>query len=595
MTPKWKVLQGDVLQRLAEMPDESVQCVVTSPPYWNLRDYSMEGQIGLEATPQEYLERMTEVFREVRRVLRSDGTCWVNMGDGYASSPNQRKPGDGDCLGFKQSTNTGSRQIGSRAPVGYKAKDLIGMPWRLAFALQADGWWLRQDIIWSKDNPMPESVTDRCTKAHEYLFLFAKGQWKSRVVQFSDLHGERVHLGQNLRFQNQRVGPVGILVEISLSLFERAQLKENFSLAPFYSEIWKKRPDDSDSDFVAGLPPEHIPAVWAARFLDGAATAEEFLHQLDCSAVTLGDRYNFLIRGVSSQRLHSPSINSDGKGTITVHHAGQICKIDFPHKRIVVSTPTTCKYYFDQEAILEPCSPNTHARLSQDVEAQIGSERAHAGGKTNGNMKAVGRLPDAYKGSVPGRNGGPGQDRRGKGDRGLGEKLAQADPREVRGATGAFGHTSGWRKQLSETQAHLGEFRDRQRKLAEPGSGIKNNSSFEAAMALQPAMRNKRSVWSISTEPFSEAHFATFPTKLVEPCILAGSKRGDVVLDPFNGSGTTGIVALRHGREYIGIELNPEYVAMSERRLRTFWKKPDRKAKGNVEDHAPLFAGTEQL
>lgn len=423
MTPKWKVLQGDVMQCLAELPDESVHCVVTSPPYWGLRDYGVDGQMGLESTPELWIATMVEVFRAVHRVLRADGTLWLNVGDCYASAPNQRKPGDGDCVGYKQSTNTGSRQVGSRNPPGYKAKDLMGMPWELAFALRNDGWWLRQDIIWSKNNPMPESITDRCTKAHEYLFLLTK----------------------------------------------------------------------------------------------------------------------------------------------------------------------RARYYFDQEAILEPCSPNTNARLSQDVEAQIGSERAHAGGKTNGNMKAVGRL----------------------------------------------------------------------RKLAEPGSGIESNSSFDAAMALQPAKRNRRSVWDISTEPFSEAHFATFPTKLVEPCIQAGtSEKGccaacsapwvrdvlvsyenpgnrttngprsienraitagfeqrlekhsstlgwkpscicgvDVmpctVLDPFSGSGTTGIVALRLGREYIGIELNPEYVAMSERRLRTFWKKPDRKAKGTEAEHAPLFAGVE--
>ena len=130
--------QGDVLERLAELPDESVHCVVTSPPYWGLRDYSTVGQLGLEATPEEHVAAMVAVFREVRRVLRRDGTLWLNYGDGYQD------------------------------------KQLCGMPWRVAFALQADGWWLRSDIIWSKPNPMPESVTDRPTKAHEYLFLLSK-------------------------------------------------------------------------------------------------------------------------------------------------------------------------------------------------------------------------------------------------------------------------------------------------------------------------------------------------------------------------------------------------------------------------------------
>lgn len=138
--PDGQILSGDVLDRLGELPDESVHCVVTSPPYWGLRSYGVDGQIGLEKTPEEYVAKLVKVFREVRRVLRSDGTLWLNMGDSFAS------------------------------------KNLVGMPWRLAFALQADGWYLRQDIIWHKPSPMPESVTDRCTKAHEYLFLLTKSE-----------------------------------------------------------------------------------------------------------------------------------------------------------------------------------------------------------------------------------------------------------------------------------------------------------------------------------------------------------------------------------------------------------------------------------
>jgi DNA modification methylase len=163
-----RILQGDVMKGLASLPDESVQCVVTSPPYWGLRDYGVEGQIGLEKTPEEYVEKMVQVLREVRRVLRKDGTVWLNMGDSYARD--EEKGGSG--------TPTGRNNRGENYPGaglgGLKPKDLVGMPWRLAFALQADGWWLRSDIIWSKPNPMPESVTDRPTKSHEYLFLLAK-------------------------------------------------------------------------------------------------------------------------------------------------------------------------------------------------------------------------------------------------------------------------------------------------------------------------------------------------------------------------------------------------------------------------------------
>lgn len=161
----------DVLEALADIPNESVHCVVTSPPYYGLRDYGVNGQIGLEKTPKEYIEKMVQVFREVRRVLRFDGTLWMNMGDGYAGGGRGGRA-SGSC---KQATNAGSLDLGPTGKIDdLKAKDLIGMPWMLAFALRADGWYLRSDIIWSKPNPMPESVTDRPTKAHEYVFLLAK-------------------------------------------------------------------------------------------------------------------------------------------------------------------------------------------------------------------------------------------------------------------------------------------------------------------------------------------------------------------------------------------------------------------------------------
>lgn len=167
-----RILQGDVTERLRELPDESVHCCVTSPPYWGLRDYGVAGQLGLEATPALYVARIVEVFREVKRVLRDDGTLWLNLGDSYHSQPGQRK--SSDKCGTKQSSNVGSNDLGSRNCPGLKPKDLVGIPWRVAFALQADGWYLRSDIIWAKPNPMPESVTDRCTKSHEYIFLLSK-------------------------------------------------------------------------------------------------------------------------------------------------------------------------------------------------------------------------------------------------------------------------------------------------------------------------------------------------------------------------------------------------------------------------------------
>ena len=281
---------GDCLEVLRGMDSASVQTCVTSPPYWGLRDYGVEGQLGLEKTPDEYVAKMVDVFREVRRVLRDDGTLWLNLGDSYSAR-----------------SGTGYTQMATTAP-GLKTKDLIGIPWRVAFALQADGWYLRQDIIWHKPNPMPESVRDRCTKAHEYIFLMSKSE----------------------------------------------------------------------------------------------------------------------------------------------------------------------RYYFDSDSIRQP-----HKRLWDE---RNGGNLAGAGHKKNGKIETRQRGPSGYP--MPNQKGA-----------------------------------------------------------------------------------NRRSVWTVSTQPFKGAHFATFPPKLIEPCVLAGSKPGDTVLDPFNGAGTTGLVAHRNGREYVGIELNPEYAAIAEARI----------------------------
>lgn len=170
---------GDCLQVLRELPDESVHCCVTSPPYWNLRDYQVDGQLGLEKTPEEYVAKMVEVFREVRRVLRNDATLWINLGDSYASTSKNRTESQASKVTGLQgglSTQLSILRQQSKIVDGLKPKDMVGIPWRVAFALQANGWWLRQDIIWHKPNPMPESVTDRCTKSHEYVFLLAKSE-----------------------------------------------------------------------------------------------------------------------------------------------------------------------------------------------------------------------------------------------------------------------------------------------------------------------------------------------------------------------------------------------------------------------------------
>lgn len=294
------IIQGDCREGMRQMSEKSVQTCVTSPPYFGLRDYGHVGQIGLEQTPDEYVQQLVEVFREVRRVLRDDGTVWLNLGDSYAGSgKGVWNVPDSEKANVKETCRPSENPV--KTIVDLPAKNLIGIPWRVAFALQTDGWILRQDIIWHKPNPMPESVTDRCTKAHEYIFLFSKQQ----------------------------------------------------------------------------------------------------------------------------------------------------------------------KYYFDAAAISEPAQPD---QVTRDRDST----------KLN---------------NVPGRT-----------------RMA----------------------------------------------GLTTNA-YET--------KNKRSVWTVATKPYAEAHFATFPSELITPCILAGCPEGGLVLDPFMGSGTVAATALRLNRNYLGCELNPDYITLANKRI----------------------------
>ena len=219
-----KIMVGDCLARMKELGNESVQCCVTSPPYFGLRDYGVEGQIGLEETPEDYVCCMVEVFREVRRVLKNDGTLWLNIGDSYAGSWGNAG-GHNRGNGTQRNITVGSlvkdqaQRNGSFVPpaangyanLGIKKKDLIGIPWMLAFALRADGWYLRQDIIWHKPNPMPESIKDRCTKAHEYIFLLSKSPkyyFDNKAImepaQYGEQHANKAtSLGTNRKHPNK--------------------------------------------------------------------------------------------------------------------------------------------------------------------------------------------------------------------------------------------------------------------------------------------------------------------------------------------------------------------------------------------------------
>lgn len=307
-----KIYHGNCLEVLKDFENNSINCCITSPPYYGLRDYGVEGQLGNEDTPVEYVNKLVNIFSEVKRVLKDDGTLWINIGDSYSVSGKGSARYPDSIKGSKQATNKGTVNV-PKMKIGYvggdiKPKDLIGIPWMLAFALRADGWYLRQDIIWAKGNPMPESVKDRCTKSHEYIFLMTKSR----------------------------------------------------------------------------------------------------------------------------------------------------------------------KYYFDNVSIKEPCV-----------------SKQPAGNKKNMNQGRIGK--------------------------------------------------EGW--------------------------------SFNPENSIPKEGRNKRDVWTVNTKPCKEAHFATFPDTLIEPCVLAGCPEAGIILDPFMGSGTTGMVAKRYNRNYVGIELNSEYIEIAENRIKNSNKR----------------------
>lgn len=326
------ILTGDALAMLRTLPDQSVHCCVTSPPYWGLRDYGVLGQIGLESSPQKYVAALMSIFHEVHRVLRADGTLWLNLGDsyiGYHGNKNAHgSAAPSDKNGYRE--NMRPTSVGAD---GLKNKDMAGIPWRVAFALQDAGWYLRCDVIWAKPNPMPESVQDRPTRAHEYLFLFSKSE----------------------------------------------------------------------------------------------------------------------------------------------------------------------RYYYDHEAVREPSA-------------------------------APSRKGNAYTGG-----------------------------RSFDNSTDAVRDSHG--------NAPQGDIRAVKRHSVRPGIDVKGGNQGMGKMTYPLYTRNRRSVWSVATHPFPDAHFATFPPDLIRPCVLAGCPAGGVVLDPFFGAGTVGVACVEEERRYLGIEINPDYVAIAKRRI----------------------------
>ena len=318
-----RIHQGDCRDVLRTLADESVHCVVTSPPYFGLRDYGIAEQIGLEATPDAYVAEMVAVFREVRRVLRKDGTLWLNLGDSYAGGGTVgRNDTTLDALARraeKYGTGTGSGSAvgshGSRPRVlDLKPKDLIGMPWRVAFALQADGWYLRQDIIWSKPNPMPESVRDRCTKAHEYLFLLSKSERyyydQNAIAEPGEFCGQQLGIvrGKKVRAEAMRRKPSGNEVPGADALAPENRNKRS---------VWEVASQPYSDAHFATFPPALIePCILAGTSEKGCCSkcGKPWLRQVEKtkyeppSAVD-GERFVDASRGDKTRKLNGADYN----------------------------------------------------------------------------------------------------------------------------------------------------------------------------------------------------------------------------------------------------------------------------------------------
>ena len=458
----------------------------------------IDQQLGLEATPEEYVANMVEVFREVRRVLADDGTLWLNIGDSYAASPSGSSTPEAKMAksglhatpsdpAVKNST-VSARVTNKLAASGLKPKDLVGIPWRLAFALQADGWVLRQEIIWAKGisfcasysgSVMPESVTDRCTKAHEQLFMFSKAKW---------------------------TGPEGSQPSVI---------------------------GDDDKKWLAAMIDAEGSVCINRKTKGERLTNPTYTARLCC--------YN------SCRAIIERVVQIAGVGKCAVaHNSGTRTVYQWQ-----VAGPKTISLLTS----IEPYLIAKREQAAMALELQFsnrhqGSRPGFGAGSNEKSAAVITRQADLYRGCSELNK--------------TGETTVSVKPWRGRWTSQPYIYDADAVREKGTFPAGT---------QAAKGSGAREGNRRGAEYATYSGTRNLRTVWAINPQPFSEAHFATFPMALVEPCIKAGSRKGDTVLDPFAGSGTTGIVALRHGREFIGIELNPEYAEMAERSM-----------------HGPLFA-----
>ena len=505
-------------------------------------------EIGLEDTPEAYVARLVDVFREVRRVLRDDGTLWLNLGDSYASNgcyinawmEKEHNKGKKN-LHTDNHTRYEDRKAFRGGEWNIKAKDLVGIPWRVAFALQADGWWLRQDIIWHKINPMPESVTDRCTKAHEYVFLLAKGQWKSRVVECANLGGKRGHFVNDAGLDDADMRANKIAVGLATAVLDCTKGENNVALSALDAKERAQGSTGGDGDHVGRLPVIHSCSSIATRFLKAECSAEEFLGKLHGFGLALSDGNKLLIGGGAAILPLPPSVNAYGNASVAVHDAGQICEFDLFHGRIIHRWPSGCQYYYDAEAVKEPAT-----YLETKARVQFSSRRA----------KANGRIPSGNE---------------------AGKEYLRPETRNLRDvwtvATKPFkeAHFATFPPDLIRPCILAGTSeRGCCPKCGAPWVRCVERAGIEASRDTEPC-KKARGVGREGNgrdRALPGGYTAEHRTTGWRPgCECGGEPVPCVVLDPFFGAGTTGLVAKQEGRGYVGIELNPEYVDMARRRI----------------------------
>lgn len=531
-----RLYHGDCLDVLRSLPDRSVHMCATSPPFYGLRDYGVDGQIGLEESPDEWVARLVAVFREVRRVLRDDGTLWVEIGDSYNSGTSaRRQASDADHGAWQQGSNGGQERI--NAP-GLKPKDLLGQPWMLAFALRADGWYLRSEIIWHRPNPMPESVTDRPTKAHSTVFLLAKGQWKARVVALSDLHGEFVHVGNHVGSKNPHLWAHEFGVRLATAILDGTEGEQKLALASLYPKVWQEIASGGDSETVRDLPVEHRAAVYASALLSTHISAKEFLCELDRLGVALADGEQFRVGGALTLYTLPPGVDRYGETAIAIHDSGEIGEIDFTAHTVKCSWPSGCSYFYDADAIREPHQPDG---------------------------RKVTRHPGPGDNSIQARSNG---------DRWPGSGANARSVWTIPTEPTPFAHFATWPQKLVARMILAGtsekgccpECGAPWVRVTEDGhdaegrttNGKKPRTNERRGFDVRKVKTTSTLGWQPSCGCCNPHPDAVVPFYGPVPC---------VVLDPFAGSGTTLKVARDHGRHGIGIELNEEYLRIAAVRL----------------------------